>query len=1049
MKLHGGSSADRNAVCHLIAQDLSGSDVAFAWRTIHGIISDGIGLRHVTATGSIDSPLYWCASTLVGAASTLEMNQALQERKPSAHTIVTHAGGNIAAFLDPTTGTNDSATLNESTGVIIVRDRDYDVTSGMSKSDFEGVARGEPPRRPGTATSPTSVGRAPPSTATGPTSTSPGGWCGPPALPGAHHDQLHAGRIDTTYDRPSGTAPIPPPTSARSSRPTRKDPKVPTGQNGAGDGAPHATRKEYHDENGQMRWSQDGEDRVSYFAYDPDNGKMVCQVEDVNTSDPPPAVTESWSGNPPFPYAGADALARVTRTESDALGRQTKLTEPGGRITCTVYLDNETRVYPAWDGETDKPLLPIQVTRNDDAGQVTETFAVDPSGVSLTEPPDGSENLSRSGAVRWLAWTRNNLDERGRVASTDSYFAIPAEDGDPGQVNANFLRASHAYDTLGRRYKTTSPAGRIEWTQYDALDRGVGTWRGTLDAGSSPGGPTGGGHAAGNNMKLASKVFYDESTPGHADSNGNHDTAGVGDGLVTSTCTYYDDNLGADDTNAVVTAYWRDWRGRLRGTQAEAAPHAVQDVDNLGRVTHAARYRSAPNWSDGAASVVAKADYAATTALDPATSAKRGSLARTLHDPMGRVYRTEVYAINPSTGALVEDGNHLKTDNYFDRNSRLVASSAPARGGTELAFDGVGEQIESRTVTALVEDDTCGKYDEDGAFRYREPTPMLHLDDMGGGGDGVVELRHTSHDAAGNAIASSVLELNHTSPSGIDLDTPNFVQTTGFAWFDGAGRMTASAACGTATANGWTYAPRPARTDRPPDRSDPAVIAGEILLTSQTHDAAGRVQCVTDPQGVVSKAWHDDLGRRTATVENYHPGPDYWTREPLQPKARDADACAVTATTHDPAGNRVLSIVVDPDHDGSAADNQVTVYSFEDPYDAALVTRIKYPDSVDARHDAVSYAYALDGAVTSMTAQTEQPAGVADVLCYHYDTLRRLTRQSLSEVAATTDAAVRAIGCSFDDLEERTGSPPTTIRTPWPRPTSSIRSGTATTSSGS
>ena len=43
---------------------------------------------------------------------------------------------------------------------------------------------------------------------------------------------------------------------------------------------------------------------------------------------------------------------------------------------------------------------------------------------------------------------------------------------------------------------------------------------------------------------------------------------------------------------------------------------------------------------------------------------------------------------------------------------------------------------------------------------------------------------------------------------------------------------------------------------------------------------------ITDPKAITTKTFYDDLSRRTATVKNYKAGSDYWTVEPLQPKAR-------------------------------------------------------------------------------------------------------------------------------------------------------------------
>ena len=60
-----------------------------------------------------------------------------------------------------------------------------------------------------------------------------------------------------------------------------------------------------------------------------------------------------------------------------------------------------------------------------------------------------------------------------------------------------------------------------------------------------------------------------------------------------------------------------------------------------------------------------------------------------------------------------------------------------------------------------------------------------------------------------------------------------------------------------------------------------------------TYKPAGCPRVVRDanisgPKAITTKIFYDDLGRRTATVENYKAGSDYWTVEPLQPKTRAA-----------------------------------------------------------------------------------------------------------------------------------------------------------------
>src|SRR5207249_4075433 len=57
-----------------------------------------------------------------------------------------------------------------------------------------------------------------------------------------------------------------------------------------------------------------------------------------------------------------------------------------------------------------------------------------------------------------------------------------------------------------------------------------------------------------------------------------------------------------------------------------------------------------------------------------------------------------------------------------------------------------------------------------------------------------------------------------------------------------------------------------ARPGTPPGRSDTA------LVTSYAFNAAGWVETITDPRGIVSKTFYDALARTTKAVENYTDG---------------------------------------------------------------------------------------------------------------------------------------------------------------------------------
>src|SRR5262249_19549199 len=79
-------------------------------------------------------------------------------------------------------------------------------------------------------------------------------------------------------------------------------------------------------------------------------------------------------------------------------------------------------------------------------------------------------------------------------------------------------------------------------------------------------------------------------------------------------------------------------------------------------------------------------------------------------------------------------------------------------------------------------------------------------------------------------------------------------------YYDAADRLMATVKVGT---NGGSAYTRPSSV---PSRSDTA------LVTDQTYNAAGAVEAVTDPRGLLAKTFYDALGRKTKTVEAYTDG---------------------------------------------------------------------------------------------------------------------------------------------------------------------------------
>ena len=348
-------------------------------------------------------------------------------------------------------------------------------------------------------------------------------------------------------------------------------------------------------------------------------------------------------------------------------------------------------------------------------------------------------------------------------------------------------RTSYLYDRLGRRgatiQKVAASKYQVTVSLFDTLGRVVETRRAVTT--SAP-------------TDYTSLAGASPATGYARTSQAEYDSGGVGDGHVTLSRRYYATN----DYTGV--AYHRTYRGHLRGiepfygslsgttySKTPVSPYTVQDVDWQGRVTATAQFIDDDNFGSGWSTVMGDDDYAADDS-ESVIDTNRRSLAMTLYDDLGRVYQVRKYFVGKGTstaGGLSK--GYLKTDYYYDRNGRRVASCPGYSAATEMAYDGAGRQYMTRTVLEL----ESTKYSS-GAFQYRDPLPKPGLSNMSGGDDKVIEMTHWKYEAAGNVTDRHHFEMNHddTSSPGIDLtEDDDYVRSSVFTWYDAASRATTSA----------------------------------------------------------------------------------------------------------------------------------------------------------------------------------------------------------------------------------------------------------------
>jgi len=429
-------------------------------------------------------------------------------------------------------------------------------------------------------------------------------------------------------------------------------------------------------------------------------------------------------------------------------------------------------------------------------------------------------------------------------------------------------------------------------------------------------------------------------------------------------------------------------------------PYVIYDVDWKGRTTTAAKYSVDPTWS----SVLTGDGY---SAYASSASTNRLTETRTFYDNANRVYQTLSYDIAPTSGSGT---NYQLQNSYHDRNGHEVATAPAYAAGTERAYDGAGRSYQIRTVIAL----QSTPYSS-GAYQYCAPTPIPTLSSMSGGDAGVLELTHEVFDADGNVLETDTFEDNHDdvtgSGPGINLTNNNdYVRRTVLNWYDVAGRIVTAADFGSGDpssgAGQWKYATIPSRPASAPSTSSNTTLVTCYAYTSDS----GLMQTVTDPAGMVTKDFYDNLGRKTYTAENWS---DFSPPTSGTGDSTDHSKDRVVSYVYDGPTRLQQLVAMDPNGNGTTTNNQVTTYLYEDPIDANRTTNQIYPDSTDTSSSGtnqIKFAYNVDGNVSQKTDQR----GV--VIAYSYTNSRLINVESVTTLPMGVDGTIRSISHTYDNL---------------------------------
>ena len=708
-------------------------------------------------------------------------------------------------------------------------------------------------------------------------------------------------------------------------------------------------RKETYDVDGHVLWSLDERGSFTYNTYDPVTGAIVQTIQDVKSGQSLTPPT-GWGD---LPTSGLHVMTDYTH---DIRGRITQTLGPAhlsplpsgegqgeGSVqvrtaSWTVYDDANHTIRTAQGyqvvGTSAYVLInPISITKTDLDGRVIEQIqAVRGSGVTSSGALSSSDTFSQSSYTRWSGNTYSNT----LLTSSRVYHLIPSSGA--GTVGTNYAETTYTYNSVGRVVKTIAPNGTIQRGVLDIRGHVVKSYVGTSDTDATNADPTG-GSASGNNMVLLAENQYD----------GGGCSCGA-NGNITQTTRY------VDASTTRVTSYTYDWRDRrLTSSTSDGTTTYIRQntYDNLNRVTQTDWYHTA------------------------AQDANLVGRSKKYYDELGRVYKTETYAVDPSTGTA---GTVLADNTWYDSVGNVIKQK-PAGSGAfkKTAYDSLG-----RVVKRYVGYDT---------------TESSYVDAGTIDGDTIFEHSETSYDAVGNVIFVTNRSRLHDATGTGELTTPDGRQpkarvSYAAAWYDPIGRKIATANYGT---NSGTA---PTRPDSAPTRSD------TVLVSSAEYDATGKAFSVTDSAGKVSHREFDSLGRMTKTIQNYVDGGT----------ANDQNVTVETAYTID---GHVSTLTAK----NSTTGEQVTRYIYGTTLTDSGVARtdllrgVVYPDSDDTTtlgsgsdgvYDHVEYKYNRLGEPTEVKDQN------GTVHEYVYDAIGRQTADKVTTVGNGVDDFVRRIAKTYE-----------------------------------
>src|SRR5579884_171937 len=562
--------------------------------------------------------------------------------------------------------------------------------------------------------------------------------------------------------------------------------------------------------------------------------------------------------------------------------------------------------------------------------------------------PDGSEAISNL-----VSLTRDYVNAAGQLTSEDAYnylSGLAYSTGTMGTVNVNYYQTNYGYDSAGRLVRTQTPNGTIYRTVYNSLDEAVSNWVGTNDT------PASGEWSPTNNSGSANMVEM---------SSYQYDNGGVGDGNLTQETDY--PGLGQPNR---VTDFWYDWRDRQvadkDGVSASEndgtnRPIIVTTYDNLDEVTETQQYAG-----DGVTPQIVNG------VLQPLSSSLLRAQEIDSYDDQGRLYQTQVYDVNPSTGTVSTSA--LTTNYYYDHRGDLMAESDPGGLWTKSSYDGAGREVMDYTTYFA------------GTTSWSAASSVAN--------DTVLEQVQTVYDADSNPIETIDRQRFHNATGNGALGSPS----SGIgarvyyaaAYYDNVDRVIADVNAGTNGGTAWT------RPNSVPSSS------ATLLVTTYAYNywVFGPYVQVRDPMGIVTYYGYDNLGRLTKIIHNY------------TGQAETTQSDVRTSYYYD--GNNHLTYV-QANEPGGTYENTHYVYGVTTAGGSGvnsndILSATQYPDPYSNQLSNQLDTY-LANALGDVVQSTDRNGNVHQ---YSYDTLGRLTSDAVTTLGTGVDGTVRRITYGYD-----------------------------------